>query len=231
MEREVAARFGKAHGVMCNSGSSALYLAVELLDLAAGRRGRHLRAHVLDRHRADRAGGLDPGVRRLRAATRTASTSTAIEEMITDRTGAMLFPNLIGNAPDWDAHRRDRRRATTCRVIEDSCDTLGRDVCGARPTGARSTISVTSFANSHIITCAGNGGMVMVDDDALARPGRHAAALGTPVGAALLRFASGANATSGRTSTASTTTTSSSSTSWPGTSSRRRWAPRSGSSS
>ena len=33
------------------------------------------------------------------------------------------------------------------------------------PTGARSTISVTSFANSHVITAAGNGGMVMVDDD------------------------------------------------------------------
>ena len=39
--------------------------------------------------------------------------------------------------------------------------------CAARPTGERSTISVTSFANSHIITCAGNGGMVMVDDEAL----------------------------------------------------------------
>ena len=39
--------------------------------------------------------------------------------------------------------------------------------CAARPTGARSTLSVTSFANSHIITCAGNGGMVMTDDDAL----------------------------------------------------------------
>ena len=36
MEREVAARFGKAHGVMCNSGSSALYLALELLGLAPG---------------------------------------------------------------------------------------------------------------------------------------------------------------------------------------------------
>ena len=31
MERQVAALFGKASGVMVNSGSSALYLAVELL--------------------------------------------------------------------------------------------------------------------------------------------------------------------------------------------------------
>ena len=36
MERQVAALFGKSRGVMCNSGSSALYLALELLDLPRG---------------------------------------------------------------------------------------------------------------------------------------------------------------------------------------------------
>ena len=36
MERQIAALFGKPLGVMCNSGSSALYLAVELLDLPVG---------------------------------------------------------------------------------------------------------------------------------------------------------------------------------------------------
>src|SRR5688572_10245510 len=36
MERQVAALFGKPHGLMCNSGSSALFLAVELLDLPPG---------------------------------------------------------------------------------------------------------------------------------------------------------------------------------------------------
>src|SRR3954471_20552508 len=36
MERQVAALFGKAAGVMVNSGSSALFLAVELLGLEAG---------------------------------------------------------------------------------------------------------------------------------------------------------------------------------------------------
>jgi Predicted pyridoxal phosphate-dependent enzyme apparently involved in regulation of cell wall biogenesis len=36
MERRVAALSGKALGVMCNSGSSALYLAVELLELPPG---------------------------------------------------------------------------------------------------------------------------------------------------------------------------------------------------
>ena len=36
MERLVAQAFGKQRGVMVNSGSSALYLAVELLALAPG---------------------------------------------------------------------------------------------------------------------------------------------------------------------------------------------------
>jgi CDP-6-deoxy-D-xylo-4-hexulose-3-dehydrase len=35
------------------------------------------------------------------------------------------------------------------------------------PTGSRADMTVTSFASSHIITCAGGGGMVMLDDDAL----------------------------------------------------------------
>src|SRR5262245_18053657 len=35
-EEDVAALFGKRRGVMCNSGSSALYLAIELLELPRG---------------------------------------------------------------------------------------------------------------------------------------------------------------------------------------------------
>src|SRR5689334_2326603 len=36
MERRVAELFAKRHGVMCNSGSSALYLAIEVLELDRG---------------------------------------------------------------------------------------------------------------------------------------------------------------------------------------------------
>ena len=50
--------------------------------------------------------------------------------------------------------------------MEDSCDALGSRLRGT-PTGTRSHVSVTSFALSHIITAAGTGGMVLLDDDAL----------------------------------------------------------------
>jgi CDP-6-deoxy-D-xylo-4-hexulose-3-dehydrase len=162
MEREVAARFGKQHGVMCNSGSSALYLALELLDLPPG-------AEVVTcalTFSTDVApivrGGWVPVFVDCEPLTYCVDVDR-IEEMITDRTGALLFPNLVGNAPDWD-RIADIGVRHGLPLIEDSCDTLGAVLRGT-PTGARSTISVTSFANSHVITAAGNGGMVMVDDD------------------------------------------------------------------
>jgi CDP-6-deoxy-D-xylo-4-hexulose-3-dehydrase len=90
----------------------------------------------------------------------------AIEAMIGPRTRAILAPNLIGNAPDWDAIAAIAERHDL-RVIEDSCDALGLTLRGT-PTGARADISLTSFALSHIITAAGTGGMVCFDDDVLA---------------------------------------------------------------
>ena len=89
----------------------------------------------------------------------------AIEAAIGPRTKAILAPNLIGNCPDWDRIRAIAD-AHGLAVIEDSCDCLGATLRGT-PTGTRSDISVTSFALSHIITAAGTGGMVCLDDPAL----------------------------------------------------------------
>jgi CDP-6-deoxy-D-xylo-4-hexulose-3-dehydrase len=164
MERQIAALYGKSLGLMCNSGSSALYLAVELLDLP---RGSEVITSPLtfstDIAPIVRAGCV-PVFVDVEPDTFNVDVSR-IEEMITPRTKAMLFPNLIGNAPDWDAIRAIADRHGL-KVIEDSCDALGLTLRGT-PTGTRSDITVTSFAMAHIITCAGNGGMVVLDDDDL----------------------------------------------------------------
>jgi CDP-6-deoxy-D-xylo-4-hexulose-3-dehydrase len=163
MERQVAALFGKKAGVMVNSGSSALYLAIELLGLAAGSEivtcGLTFSTDIAPIVRA----GLVPVFVDCELDTFCVDTSR-IEEMITPRTGALLIPNLIGNAPDWDVIRSIAERHNL-PTIEDSCDTLGPLLRG-RPTGERATMTVTSFANSHILTCGGNGGMLLLDDDA-----------------------------------------------------------------
>ena len=48
-------------------------------------------------------------------------------------------------------------------IIEDSADTLGAKI-NNKPTGTFSNISITSFYGSHVISCAGNGGMLTTND-------------------------------------------------------------------
>lgn len=89
--------------------------------------------------------------------------TVSLEAAVTDRTTAILVPNLIGNCPDWDVIRDVADRHDLV-VIEDSCDCMGATLRGT-PTGARSDMSLTSFALSHIITAAGTGGMICLNDD------------------------------------------------------------------
>jgi CDP-4-dehydro-6-deoxyglucose reductase, E1 len=163
-EQGVAELFAKRRGVMCNSGSSALYLAVELLGCSPGDEvitsAVTFSTDIAPMVRA----GIVPAFVDVEPDTYNIDVD-AIESMITPRTRAILAPNLIGNAPDWDRIRAvaDAHGLT---VVEDSCDALGSRLRGT-PTGTRSHISVTSFALSHIITAAGTGGMVLLDDTAL----------------------------------------------------------------
>lgn len=163
-ERQIAALFGKASGIAVNSGSSALYLAVELMDLPPG---SEVLTSVLtfstDVASIVRA-GLVPVFVDVEPDTYNVDVD-ALEALVGPDTRAMLIPNLVGNAPDWD-RLRSIADAHDLFVIEDSCDALGATLRGT-PTGTRSDLSVTSFAASHIITAAGNGGMVLLDDEAL----------------------------------------------------------------
>jgi CDP-6-deoxy-D-xylo-4-hexulose-3-dehydrase len=165
MERRVADLFEKKRGVMCNSGSSALYLAYEAIDLQPG--------DEIITSAVTFSTDVAPVVRKGAVPVFVDVTPDTfqidvnrIAEMITPKTRAIMAPNLIGNCPDWDVIRgiADEHHLL---VIEDSCDALGQTLRGT-PTGTRADISLTSFALSHIITAAGTGGMVCFDNDELA---------------------------------------------------------------
>lgn len=164
MERLVASSFGKQRGVMCNSGSSALYLAVELLGLAEGDEVVTSPLTFSTDIAPLVRGGLVPVFVDVTPDTFQIDVDQ-VERSLTPRTKALLAPNLTGNCPDWDAIRAIADRHGL-KVVEDSCDCLGATQNGT-PTGMRSDISVTSFALSHIITAAGTGGMVCLDDEEL----------------------------------------------------------------
>ncbi|MFL0357255.1 aminotransferase class I/II-fold pyridoxal phosphate-dependent enzyme [Erythrobacter sp. GH1-10] len=166
MQERVSALFAKDHGIMVNSGSSANYLAMELLNLPEG-------SEVIT-PALTFATTVAPIVRsRLVPAFVDASEGTynidveQIEAMIGPKTKAMMIPSLIGNLPDWD-RIREIADEHGLMVIEDSADTLGATLRGSS-TGTRSHISTTSFYGSHVINAAGNGGMLCVSDPELAK--------------------------------------------------------------
>jgi CDP-6-deoxy-D-xylo-4-hexulose-3-dehydrase len=166
MEARVAALFDKPHGIMVNSGSSANYLAVELLNLPAGSEVITPALTFMTTVAPIVRNGLVPAFVDVSEGTYNID-ENAIEAMITDQTRAMMVPSLIGNLPDWDRLRAIAGKYGL-KLIEDSADTLGATVRGTS-SGARSDISTTSFYGSHVINAAGNGGMICVRDAEMAR--------------------------------------------------------------
>lgn len=163
-ETRVAELLAKRHGVMVNSGSSALRLAIDLLGVSAG---DEIITSPLT-FSTDIAPMVQSGIIPVFVDVDPSTYQIdvgGIEEMIGPRTKAILVPNLCGNVPDWDSIRAVAD-AHGLQVVEDSCDVLDSRLRGDR-TGTRSHISVTSFARSHAITAGGNGGMVGLDDDDL----------------------------------------------------------------
>lgn len=159
-ERRGAELLAKRHGVMVNSGTSALWLAVDLLGCAPG--DEVITSPVT--FSSDVAplvrSGIIPAFVDVEPDTFQIDVE-GIEAMIGPRTRAILAPNLCGNCPDWDRIRAIADRHGLL-VVEDSCDVLDAFLRGTR-TGLRSDISVTSFARAHSMTAAGNGGLIAVD--------------------------------------------------------------------
>ena len=161
LEARVAAKLSKRFGLMVNSGSSALRIAIDLLGLEPG---DEIITSPLT-FSTDIAPMVQSGIVPVFADV-TADTyqidADAVEEMIGHRTRAILAPNLCGNCPDWD-RLRAVADAHGLAVVEDSCDVLDSYQRGRR-TGERSHIGVTSFARSHAMTAGGTGGLVGIDD-------------------------------------------------------------------
>ena len=160
-ERRAATMLAKQFGVMVNSGTSALWLAVDLLGCAPGDEvitsPLTFSSDIAPLVRS----GIVPVFVDVEADTYQIDASK-IEEMISPRTKAILAPNLCGGCPDWD-HIRAVADTHHLLVVEDSCDVVNAYLRGTR-TGTRADISVTSYARTHSMTAAGNGGMIGVDD-------------------------------------------------------------------
>lgn len=162
MEKRVSDLFGKEHGVMVNSGSSANLLSVELLDLPRGSEvitplvtfsttvaplvQKGLVPVFVDIGVGDYLLNLDQ-----------------VRDVITEETEALMIPSLLGNIPNYPELRAIADEHDLV-LIEDSADTIGARING-EPTGVYTDISTTSFYASHVITAFGGGGMIAVHND------------------------------------------------------------------
>jgi CDP-6-deoxy-D-xylo-4-hexulose-3-dehydrase len=161
MEKRVAQLVAKKFGVMVNSGSSANYLAVEILNLPAGTEVitpaltfSTTVAPLIKNQLIPAFIDVEPDTFNIDVA--------AVEAMITPKTRAMMVPNLLGNLPDWQ-RLRELADHYNLILIEDSADTLGA-MSDGELVGRFSDITTTSFYGSHVVNCAGNGGMLCLND-------------------------------------------------------------------
>ena len=160
-EQRVAAAMGRRNGVAVTSGTSALSLALEALDVGAGDEVICLDltwpspVHaIVERGAAPVLVDVDPAEWNTRpealAAARTARTKAAI---LIDQFGnparAAEAEEMLGDVP----------------LIVDAACSLGSRM-GEAPCGNRGVIATTSFHPRKVIT-TGEGGMCVTDDDAL----------------------------------------------------------------
>ena len=160
-ENKIAKLFSKKYGLMVNSGSSALILALKVMNFP---RGSEIIAPCLNFGTAVSSimlCNLNPIFVDCEIKTLQIDLSK-IEKKISKKTKALLIPNLIGNIPDWKGIKKIASKHKL-KIIEDSADTLGATI-NNRSTGIYSDISITSFYGSHVISCAGNGGILLTNN-------------------------------------------------------------------
>ena len=156
-EQNIAVLFGKEFGTMVNSGSSANLLAFEILDVPKDAEVITPILTFATTLSPIIKKGLTPVFVDVEPNTYIVNVNE-IEQSITSKTCALMIPSLLGNIPDL-VRLRKIADENDLIFIEDSADTLGATF-NEIPTGKFSDISTTSFYGSHIITAAGEGGMI-----------------------------------------------------------------------
>ena len=161
-EEKISRLFAKQYCLYVNSGSSALYLAIEALEFEKGSEVITPALTFSTTVGCLVKNNLIPVFVDVEPLSYCIDVNQ-IESLVTDKTVAILAPNLMGNICNWKIIREiaDKYNLT---VIEDSADTLGSTSKDGQPIGRFTDISITSFYGSHIINCAGNGGALTINN-------------------------------------------------------------------
>jgi CDP-6-deoxy-D-xylo-4-hexulose-3-dehydrase len=156
-EKEISEQFGKKHGLFVNSGSSAILLGFNALDLPPGSEIVTPACTFSTTVAPIIQCGLKPVFCDVQIGTYV-PTPDQVCEKITENTKVIILPNLIGSKPDWkEIRRRVNEINSSIILFEDSADTITLT--------PETDIAITSFYSSHLITAGGSGGMVMFNSE------------------------------------------------------------------
>jgi CDP-6-deoxy-D-xylo-4-hexulose-3-dehydrase len=153
-EKKVSELFAKKFGLFVNSGSSAILLGLNALNLAPGDEVITPACTFSTTLAPIIQCGLKPVFCDVEIGTYV-PTAEQVCEKINDKTKVILIPNLIGSKPDWAKIRE--KSGPNIILFEDSADTITFT--------PETDIAITSFYSSHLITAAGSGGMVMFNEE------------------------------------------------------------------
>lgn len=174
-ETRFAERMGMKHAIACNSGTSGLHAALYAADVGPGDEViMPALTVIMDAYVALHLGAA-PVFADVDEATHLISVAE-IERLITPKTKAIITVSWEGLSCDMDPIM-DLARKNDIKVIDDSARTV-LGVYKGRLAGTIADISVFSFEAKKHLTSGGEGGMIVSDDEVLAREARKFAGIG-----------------------------------------------------
>ena len=168
-EEEFSSRMGRKHGIAVTSGTSAIDAAVEALGIGKGDEVILSTFTIISCVLQIVRSGATPVLVDVNPLTWNMDVSQ-IEAKITPRTKAIMVVHIYGLPVDMDPVL-DICGRYGLKLIEDAAEVIGQTYKG-QPCGSFGNISTVSFyPNKHITT--GEGGMILTDDDDLAKSCRE----------------------------------------------------------
>lgn len=165
-EEEFAAFCGRKHAISCGNGTDALVLALRALGVGAGDEVITVSFTFFATAESIAAVGATPVF--VDADERTyCMDAGCIEKAITKHTKAILPVHIYGHCADMDAINAIARKHGLY-VIEDCAQAAGSTYKG-KPAGALSDVACFSFFPTKNLGADGDGGMVVTDDEDVAR--------------------------------------------------------------
>ncbi|MDO4811180.1 MAG: DegT/DnrJ/EryC1/StrS family aminotransferase [Eubacteriales bacterium] len=164
-EREFAAYHGAKHGISCGNGTDAIVLALRALEIGAGDEVITVPFTFFATAESVAAVGATPVF--VDVDEDYCINADLIEEKITPKTKAILPVHFYGNCADMDKIKAIARKHSLA-VICDCAQAAGTKYKGSRK-GILGDISCFSFFPTKNLGCDGDGGMVLTDDEALAK--------------------------------------------------------------